>query len=87
MFDHVTIRASDRTASERFYDLVLDSVRGAAAGIAAVDVAERAGVSRGTARRYLEYLEKTGAVELTLRYGTTGRPEHLYSWAGAVSPS
>jgi len=67
--------------------LVLDSVRGAAAGITAVDVAERAGVSRGTARRYLEYLEKTGAVELTLRYGTTGRPEHLYSWAGAVSPS
>jgi len=67
--------------------LVLDSVRRAAAGITAVDVAERAGVSRGTARRYLEYLEKTGAVELTLRYGTTGRPEHLYSWAGAVSPS
>ena len=65
---------------------MLDSVRRAAAGITAVDVAERAGVSRGTARRYLEYLEKTGAVELTLRYGTTGRPEHLYAWAGAVSP-
>jgi response regulator of citrate/malate metabolism len=65
--------------------LVLDTVRDAAGGITAVDVAERAGVSRGTARRYLEYLEKTGAVELSLRYGTTGRPEHLYSWAGVAS--
>ena len=66
--------------------LVLDTVRGAAAGITAVDVAEKAGISRGTARRYLEYLEKTGSVELSLRYGSTGRPEHLYSWAGVVSP-
>src|SRR5882762_10178596 len=26
MFDHVTIRASDRSASERFYDIVLSAV-------------------------------------------------------------
>ena len=45
---------------------------------------ERAGISRGTARRYLEYLESLGSVELTLRYGATGRPEHLYRWSGPV---
>ena len=67
--------------------LVLDAVRSAAEGITAVDVAERAGISRGTARRYLEYLEKTGSVELSLHYGTTGRPEHIYSWAGVPSAS
>jgi response regulator of citrate/malate metabolism len=67
--------------------LVLDTVRDTAGGITAVYAADRAGISRGTARRYLEYLEKTGAVELSLRYGTTGRPEHLYSWAGVTSPS
>ena len=67
--------------------LVLDAVRDVSGGITAVDVADRSGISRGTARRYLEYLEKSGAVELTLRYGTTGRPEHLYSWAGAASRS
>jgi two-component system CitB family response regulator len=66
--------------------LALDVVREAGTGITAIDVAERAGISRGTARRYLEYLEKTGAVALTLRYGTAGRPEHVYSWAGATSP-
>ena len=43
----------------------------------------RAGVSRGTARRYLEYLAATGAGELSLRYGATGRPEHLYRLAEA----
>ena len=65
--------------------LVLDVVRDVDGGTTAVDVAERAGISRGTARRYLEYLEKTGAIDLSLRYGTTGRPEHLYSWADAAS--
>jgi response regulator of citrate/malate metabolism len=65
--------------------LVLDTVRETTSGITAVAVAERAGISRGTARRYLEYLENSGAVQLSLRYGTTGRPEHLYSWAGAAS--
>jgi response regulator of citrate/malate metabolism len=42
-------------------------------------VAEGTGVSRGTARRYLEYLEQQGQARLELRYGSTGRPEHLYS--------
>ena len=61
--------------------LVVDAVRAAGDEASASDVAERAGISRGTARRYLEYLAATGAIELTLRYGTTGRPEHLYRWA------
>jgi len=64
---------------------VIEAVRAAEDEATAVDVAERAGISRGTARRYLEYLTATGAVELSLRYGATGRPEHLYRWAGTVS--
>lgn len=46
--------------------------------VSAADVADRAGISRGTARRYLEFLTSTGSIELSLRYGATGRPEHLY---------
>lgn len=42
------------------------------------DVAERAGVSRATAQRYLASLSDAGAVRLTLRYGTAGRPEHRF---------
>ena len=36
------------------------------------------GVSRITARRYLEHLADTGAAERTLRYGQVGRPEARY---------
>lgn len=64
--------------------LVVAAARESETEVSAVEVAERAGISRGTARRYLEYLESLGSVELTLRYGATGRPEHLYRWSGPV---
>jgi response regulator of citrate/malate metabolism len=64
--------------------LVVEALREADGEIAAVDVAARAGISRGTARRYLEYLASLGSVELTLRYGAAGRPEHLYRWLTPV---
>ena len=63
---------------------VIETLRGAGGEATAVDVAERAGISRGTARRYLEYLAASGAAELSLRYGAAGRPEHLYRWTGPV---
>jgi response regulator of citrate/malate metabolism len=54
--------------------------------LSASEVSDLAGLSRVTARRYLEYLAAEGRVELTKRYGGAGRPEHRYRWiAGAVS--
>lgn len=47
--------------------------------LTASEIAGRAGVSRVTARRYLEHLAVEQTVELTMRYGGTGRPEHLFS--------
>ena len=44
----------------------------------AAEVATRVGVSRATAQRYLSSLADDGAVDIQLRYGTTGRPEHRY---------
>lgn len=64
--------------------LVVEATRAAEAELTATEVAERAGISRGTARRYLEYLASLGSVELRLRYGATGRPEHLYRWLGPL---
>jgi len=52
---------------------------GSAEPLTASEIAGRAGVSRVTARRYLEHLAVEGAVELSMRYGGTGRPEHLYA--------
>ncbi|MBN0046498.1 response regulator [Streptomyces actuosus] len=62
-------------------DLVRRCLRGADGSLSAHEVAERTGVSRQTAQRYLKLLERTGQVELTLRYGDAGRPEHRYVWA------
>lgn len=43
------------------------------------DIATAVGVSRTTAQRYLSALADDGSVAITLRYGSTGRPEHRYS--------
>jgi response regulator of citrate/malate metabolism len=45
--------------------------------ISSTECAGRIGLSRVSARRYLEYLEQTGVAEVTLKYGA-GRPERLY---------
>jgi response regulator of citrate/malate metabolism len=63
--------------------LVVEALRDANEALTAIEVGERAGISRGTARRYLDYLATVGTVELSLRYGAAGRPEHLYRWAAA----
>ncbi|MET9443328.1 response regulator [Streptomyces sp. NPDC006610] len=49
--------------------------------LSAQEIAERTGVSRQTAQRYLKLLERTGRATLSLRYGDAGRPEHRYAWA------
>jgi two-component system CitB family response regulator len=59
-------------------ELVLRWLHAQAEPVSALDVAEGTGISRGTARRYLEYLEHQGRAGLELRYGAAGRPEHRY---------
>jgi two-component system, CitB family, response regulator DctR len=44
----------------------------------AEEVAEGVGLSRVTARRYLEFLEKSGKVSLAIQYGSVGRPVNRY---------
>jgi response regulator of citrate/malate metabolism len=63
---------------------VLAILREADREVSAAEVADQAGISRGTARRYLEHLAAGGLAELDLRYGTTGRPEHRYRWIGEI---
>ncbi|GGU73735.1 transcriptional regulatory protein [Streptomyces albospinus] len=60
-------------------DLIRRILDEAGLPLSAHEVAERAGVSRSTAQRYLKHLERTGRIRLTLKYGDTGRPEHLYT--------
>jgi two-component system CitB family response regulator len=62
--------------------LVADTLRDAGHDLSAAEAAELAGLSRVSARRYLEYLCAAGRAELRPRYGTAGRPEHRYRWIG-----
>ena len=59
---------------------VAEALRSAQEDVSAVEVSDRTGIARVTARRYLEHLCAEGRAELTLRYGQAGRPEHRYRW-------
>ncbi|HEU4675536.1 MAG TPA: response regulator [Motilibacteraceae bacterium] len=48
--------------------------------LSAAQVATRCGISRVTARRYLEHLAESGTAVRRQRYGRTGRPEVEYAW-------
>jgi len=61
-------------------ELVGNVLREAAADMSASECAARAGLSRISARRYLEYFTETGRVKVRLRYGAAGRPERRYRW-------
>jgi len=56
--------------------LVLEAVRNAGE-VSAAECAEQVGISRVSARRYLEHYLSTGALEIRLQYGV-GRPERRY---------
>ena len=63
-------------------DLVAQALRDEAGDLSAAETAERVGISRVSARRYLEHLAEVGQARLRPRYGGAGRPEHRYTWAG-----
>ncbi|WP_037856730.1 response regulator [Streptomyces sp. NRRL S-340] len=73
-----------RAHSPTTADLVRQTLIRADAPLSAQDVADRTGLSRQTAQRYLKLLERAGRARLTLRYGDAGRPEHRYVWAARV---
>jgi response regulator of citrate/malate metabolism len=63
--------------------LVEETVRGGgpeSSDLSAAEAAALLGISRVSARRYLEHLSEKGKVEVSLRYGEVGRPERRYSW-------
>lgn len=63
--------------------LTLESVTqvlvGAEGPLSATEVADALGMSRVSARRYLERLVESGLADRSPRYGGTGRPELLYA--------
>ncbi len=50
--------------------------------LSATECATLAGLSRISARRYLEFFAETGRVKVRLKYGA-GRPERRYRWGAS----
>ncbi|WP_330174396.1 response regulator [Streptomyces sp. NBC_01498] len=61
-------------------DLIERTLGGTDGTLSAAECAARAGISRVSARRYLEHFHDTGRAEVSLRYGVAGRPERRYGW-------
>jgi two-component system, CitB family, response regulator len=57
---------------------VLKLVRGGEKGLTAEESGKAIGISRTTARRYLEYLYSIDKITADLVYGEIGRPERVY---------
>ncbi len=58
-------------------DAVLEAL-GGAEELSAAEAADAVGLSRVSARRYLEHFVNHGQVEVRLKYGGAGRPERRY---------
>jgi response regulator of citrate/malate metabolism len=67
--------------SEETLEAVAQFVRDKTAA-SAREVAEGSGVSRVTARRYLEHLSDSGVLRRRQRHGRSGRPEIEFEWRG-----
>jgi response regulator of citrate/malate metabolism len=86
-----TLHEQDRTGppkgqSSATARMVSEHLRRAAHPLSAAEIAAELGVARTTAQRYLTTLTEAGTVEMRLRYGATGRPEHEYVWRSTPSP-
>ena len=84
--DHLfaTLRGTDsglpKGMSGPTLDAVVDVLRRSAGGLSAGAAGDVLGMSRVTARRYLEYLADNGLAVRQPRYGQVGRPELRYQW-------
>lgn len=86
--DHLfaTLRGTDgatlpKGMSAPTLDAVVAVLRQAGDGLSAGAAADSLGMSRVTARRYLEYLADNGLAVRQPVYGQVGRPELRYQWA------
>ena len=59
-------------------ELILATLRERSDELSAQQCAAAVGVSRVSARRYLEFFVSQGKAQVSLRYGSRGRPERRY---------
>ena len=78
---------SDRTRdmlekgmSEKTYNAILEAIKAMDAPTTAEELGDKLGISRVSVRRYLEFMEGRGILEMKPIYGKKGRPQHLFKY-------
>lgn len=66
--------------SPRTMELVARALAGQTGSVSAQEVGSAVGLSRVSARRYLEHLVSVDKARVEPRYGVAGRPENRYTW-------
>lgn len=79
---HGRVSSLPKGLSQHTLDLVLGALRGVTGDVSAAELGESVGISRVSARRYLDYLSAQSTVQVVPKYGTAGRPEHRYVLRG-----
>lgn len=71
-----------KNVNEYTFLLIWDYVKRQTKAVSAEQVALGVGVSRSTARRYLEYCFEQGMLKRTMSYLNVGRPRHRFIVSG-----
>lgn len=70
----------EKGMSEKTYTAILNAIKELSAPTTAEELGDRLGISRVSVRRYLEFMENNGLLEMKLIYGKKGRPQHLFKY-------
>ena len=75
----LTIQEIPKGLNHQTMKQIIHYIEKQAKPLSAEEAADGIGIARVTARRYLDYLQKSGKVQLDIQYGGVGRPLNRYS--------
>lgn len=70
----------EKGMSEKTYSTIFEAIKSCNTPVTSEELGDRLGISRVSVRRYLEFMESKGILELKLIYGKKGRPQHLFKY-------
>ncbi len=70
----------EKGMSEKTYNAILNAIKAMDAPVTAEELGDKLGISRVSVRRYLEFMEDKGILEMKPIYGKKGRPQHLFKY-------
>ncbi|MBP5739860.1 MAG: response regulator, partial [Spirochaetia bacterium] len=70
----------EKGMSAKTYTAILEAIKAMDAPTTAEELGDKLGISRVSVRRYLEFMENRGILEMKPIYGKKGRPQHLFKY-------